>query len=261
LELKNKVAIITGAAKGIGLGIASLFSQNGAQVIIVDIHQEAMIEAVAAINKAGGTALSVQADVSNGSHVQRMIEETLKAFGTIDILVNNAGLATGAMVENTTEEEWRRVIDVNLTGVFLCSRAVLPIMKKNAYGKIINISSTAGKRISFNGGASYTASKEAVIGFTRHLAYEAAPYGINVNCICPGPTITAFYHQIASPETIKERLQKIPKGRFCRPEDHAQLALFLASDKSDMICGVAIDIDGGSLLGWMGNREYEEKRK
>lgn len=261
MEFENKVAIITGAGKGIGQGIALAFAREGARIAIVDVDMEAMAKTTQEIISLGTKSIAIPSDVTNAIQVQHMVEETLKSFGTLDILINNAGIGTTTMVEDTPEQEWRRVIDVNLTGVFLCSKAVLPTMKAKRKGKIISVSSTAGKRISYNGGASYTASKEAVIGFTRHLAYEVAPYGINVNCICPGPTITPLYHQIALPETIRERLRIIPKGRFCTPEDLAQAVLFLASDKADMICGVALDIDGGSLLGWMTNEEYQRKRR
>jgi len=261
LEFAGKVVIVTGAGMGIGKGIALAFAREGAKVTVADMDLDSARETVKEIKAGGGEAIAVLVNVANSAEVKAMVDETVKCWVTVDILVNNAGIGTSAMVEDMTEEDWRRVIDVNLTGVFLCSKAVLPLMKARKYGKIVNISSTGGKRISYNGGANYTASKEGVIGFTRHLAYETAPYGINVNCICPGATITPLIQRIATPETLEERTRIIPKGRLCNPEDPAKAVLFLASDKAEMICGVALEVDGGSLLGWMDNESYEKKRK
>jgi NAD(P)-dependent dehydrogenase (short-subunit alcohol dehydrogenase family) len=165
------------------------------------------------------------------------------------------------MVENLPEADWRRVIDVNLTGAFLCCQAVLPIMRRNGYGKIINISSIASKRISYNAGAHYTASKEGLLGFTRHLAYEVAPYGINVNAVCPGPTLTPLVDHIVAPETLREREKKVPRGRLVTPEDIARAVLFLISDWADLVCGVALDVDGGDLLGWFDVETYRLRRQ
>jgi len=261
MEFIGKVAVVTGAGKGIGKTVALAFAQEGARVTIADIDLESARQTVEEIKNGGGEAIASLVDVSDSARVKAMVEETVKCWGTVDILVNNAGISNSVMIEDMTEEQWRQVIDVNLTGVFLCSKAVLPVMKAKRYGKIVNVASIAGKRMSIYGGANYTASKAGVIGFTRHLAYEVAPYGINVNCICPGVIATPLIQQISSLDNLNEVVRITPKGRLCTPDDQAKAILLLASDRTEMICGVALDVDGGSLLGWMDNESYEKARK
>lgn len=260
IDLGGQVAIVTGAGQGIGRGIAQLLADHGCNVTVADIDGEAARRVEAEILEKGGEAVSVQVDVASSSSVRAMVDRCLSQWNTIDILVNNAGIATTQMVEEMSEADWRRVIDVNLTGPFLCCRAVIPIMRSKGHGKIVNVSSVGGKRISYNGGANYTASKEGLLGFTRHLAYELAPLGINVNAICPGTTLTPLIERITAPETLQQRIKSIPRGRFATPEDHAKAVLFLVSDLADHICGVAVDVDGGSLLGWYDVESYRLKR-
>jgi len=189
-----------------------------------------------------------------------MVDSCVKQWARFDILVNNAGIATSQTVEEMPEEDWRRVLDTNLTGPFLCCRAALPPMRKNGWGKIVNVSSVGGRRISYNGGANYTASKAGLLAFTRHLAFEVALYGINVNAICPGPTLAPMMDRLAAPETFNQILKSVPRGRLATPEDQAQAVLFLVSDLADFICGVALDVDGGFLLGWHDIETYRANR-
>ena len=190
-----------------------------------------------------------------------MVRQTVTDLGGVDILVNNAGIATTELIEDLDEETWRGVLDVNLTGPFLCGKAVLPYMRRKGWGRIVNVASVAAKRISFTGAASSTASKAGLLGFTRHLAYEVAPHGINVNAICPGPTMTPMYERNADEQTRRERIALVPKGRWLTPEDHGRVTVFLCSEAADALCGLAIDVDGGSLLGWMPWDRYMAKRR
>jgi len=240
-ELTGRVAIVTGAGAGIGAGIAAMLAEAG--------------------EKRGGRAITVTADVSDARDIDAMVRQTVTDLGGVDILVNNAGIATTELVEDLDEETWRGVLDVNLTGPFLCCKAVLPHMRRKQWGRIVNVASVAAKRISFTGAASYTASKAGLLGFTRHLAYEVAPHGINVNAICPGPTMTPMYERNADEQTRRERIAMVPKGRWLTPEDHGRVTVFLCSEAADALCGLAIDVDGGSLLGWMPWDRYMAKRR
>jgi NAD(P)-dependent dehydrogenase (short-subunit alcohol dehydrogenase family) len=260
-ELTGRVAIVTGAGAGIGAGIAAMLAEAGAAVTVADIDGERAASTAKGIEKRGGRAITVTADVSDAREIDAMVRQTVTDLGGVDILVNNAGIATTELVEDLDEEKWRGVLDVNLTGPFLCCKAVLPHMRRKGWGRIVNVASVAAKRISFTGAASYTASKAGLLGFTRHLAYEVAPHGINVNAICPGPTMTPMYERNADEQTRRERIALVPKGRWLTPEDHGRVTVFLCSEAADALCGLAIDIDGGSLLGWIPWDRYMAKRK
>ena len=260
-ELTGRVAIVTGAGAGIGAGIAAMLAEAGAAVTVADIDGEGAASTAKAIEKRGGRAITVTADVSDARDIDAMVRQTVTDLGGVDILVNNAGIATTELVEDLDEEKWRGVLDVNLTGPFLCCKAVLPHMRRKGWGRIVNVASVAAKRISFTGAASYTASKAGLLGFTRHLAYEVAPHGINVNAICPGPTMTPMYERNADEQTRRERIALVPKGRWLTPEDHGRVTVFLCSEAADALCGLAIDVDGGSLLGWMPWDRYMAKRR
>ena len=260
-ELTGRVAIVTGAGAGIGAGIAATLAEAGAAVTVADIDGESAASTAKGIGKRGGRAITVTADVSDAREIDALVRQTVTDLGGVDILVNNAGIATTELVEDLDEEKWRGVLDVNLTGPFLCCKAVLPHMRRKGWGRIVNVASVAAKRISFTGAASYTASKAGLLGFTRHLAYEVAPHGINVNAICPGPTMTPMYERNADEQTRRERIALVPKGRWLTPEDHGRVTVFLCSEAADALCGLAIDVDGGSLLGWMPWDRYMAKRK
>jgi NAD(P)-dependent dehydrogenase (short-subunit alcohol dehydrogenase family) len=260
-ELTGRVAIVTGAGAGIGAGIAAMLAEAGAAVTVADIDGESATSTAKGIENRGGRAITVTADVSDARDIDAMVRQTVTDLGGVDILVNNAGIATTELVEDLDEETWRGVLDVNLTGPFLCCKAVLPHMRRKQWGRIVNVASVAAKRISFTGAASYTASKAGLLGFTRHLAYEVAPHGINVNAICPGPTMTPMYERNADEQTRRERIAMVPKGRWLTPEDHGRVTVFLCSEAADALCGLAIDVDGGSLLGWMPWDRYMAKRR
>jgi len=262
MELEGKIALVTGSARGIGRGVAIALAQNGADVVVNYVRNEAEArKAVEEIQKLGRRSFAVKADVSKSSEVKALFKETLDKFGTLDILVNNAGQGMAAMVEDISEEEWNYILNLNLNGVFLCCKEAIPIMKAKRKGKIVTISSVAGIRMAHLSGAHYTAAKYAVNGFTRHLAYELAPYGINVNAVCPGLVLTPLVTDSTPASYLEKVRQTIPAGRISTPEDQANAVLFLVSEKSSMIVGETLVVDGGSLLGWQPNDVYERGKK
>lgn len=246
-RLSNQVAIVTGAGQGMGAAMAKLIAEEGGQVVVSDINQEKASVIADEISETETQALAVRADVSKEEDVQAMIETTIEHYGTISILVNNAGILYPTRVEQITRAEWDRVLEVNLTGTFLCSQAVLKTMKKNRYGRIVNMSSSAGRSVSTLGGAHYTAAKAGVLGLSRALAKEVAPFGITVNAICPGLIDTEMVQAECTPERISAYEASFPIPRLGRPDEVAQLMLFLATD-SAYITGASIDINGGDLM-------------
>lgn len=246
MKLKGKVAIVTGAGSGIGRAIAIALTREGSEVVIADKIEELGKSVTAEINNAGNHATFMKVDVSNSSEVNEVVNGTLVQFGKIDILVNNAGIARVGKFLDEEEWRWDRILAVNIKGVILFSRAVLENMVKRNYGKIINIGSIVGET-----GASYqavySASKGAVIAFTKSLAKEMAPHKININCICPGmidtPPMKVGVEML--PDFFRSNFDRIPLGRIGRPEDIAALTVFLASDDAEYIVGQAICADGG----------------
>jgi len=252
MQLQGKTAIVTGSARGIGEGVAVAFAREGANVVVNGLTAESCNETVQKIAAAGGKAIGVGADVSRAADVEAMAAAAIRQFGGVDILVNNAGIeSTPTLLHEMTEAQWDKVTGVNLKGVFLCCKAVLPSMIAKGKGKIINVASTAGIRMTFFGSADYTASKHGVTGITQHLAWEVADHRINVNEICPGGVLTPLMEQGSTPE-FRDKLIKrlVPLGRFCNLDDIAEAAVFLASDKSDMITGQLLAVDGGLLTGF-----------
>ena len=204
-----------------------------------------------AAGKGSGEAESVVgvgADVSTKEGAQRLVDEAVARFGTVDVLVNNAGILSRAPIEELSEEEWDRVMAVNVRAIFLCAQAVFPVMKARRYGKIVNVASSAGRAVSTFGGAAYTTSKAAVLGLTRHIAREGAPFGINCNSTSPGSMDTEMVRENATAEKIASEIAKIPLRRLGTPEDEANLVLFLASDEASYITGATVDINGGDLM-------------
>jgi len=261
MEFKDKVALITGSGKGIGKAIARKFVEEGASICINDIDITEAEKTSEELKKIGGKTFAIQADVSDEEDVKKMFDHLFDQFGTIDILVNNAGIGQALMVEDMTYDIWKKVIDVNLNAVFLCCKAVIPTMQEKKYGRIVNIASVAAKKISYHGGAHYTASKAGLLGFTRHLAYELAPYGINVNAICPGATLTPLLKALTTEAQLEAELHRFPIGKFCEPEDIADAVLFLCSERSKMMTGQALDVDAGELLAWTDVKSYTKYRK
>jgi len=245
----DKVVIITGASRGMGRACALAFAREGAKVVAVDLAVKTLEHLKKEIEDEGGETIAIVCDVTSSDEVRQAVDHSVKKFSTLDVLVNNAGvLRTTIPLEEIPEEEWDLLLNVNLKGVFLFSRAVLPIMRAKGYGKIVNISSSAGRSTSELGGAHYTASKAGVLGLTRHTAREYGHYGINVNSICPGLVETPMIREQASQKRLDEWLMQIPLGRFAEPAEEADLVLFLASDQARYITGAAIDFNGGSLL-------------
>ena len=246
-RLSNQVAIVTGAGQGMGAAMAKLIAEEGGQVVVSDINQEKASVIADEISETETQALAIRADVTREKDVQAMVETTIEHYGTISILVNNAGILYPTRIEQITRAEWDRVLEVNLTGTFLCSQAVLKTMKKNRYGRIVNMSSSAGRSVSTLGGAHYTAAKAGVLGLSRALAKEVAPFGITVNAICPGLIDTEMVQAECTPERISAYEASFPIPRLGRPDEIAQLMLFLATD-SAYITGASIDINGGDLM-------------
>lgn len=252
MQLEGKVAIITGSARGIGSGIAIAFAREGAKVVVNGLSLESCSNTVKQIISDGGQAIAFAADVSKAADQTAMANAAVKAFGTIDILVNNAGIeATPTLVHELSEEQWDRVLNINLKGVFLGIKAVLPTMFAKGHGRIVNISSTAGLRMTFFGSVDYTVSKHGVTGLTNHLAWELADHNITVNTICPGGVLTPLMEQGTTPEFRTMTAKRlIPLGRMCTPDEIGQAAIFFASDRSSMITGQLLAVDGGLMTGF-----------
>lgn len=232
-----------------GEAFAKTLAANGASVAVADINAEAAARVATEIISSGNNkATAYPIDVSRLDDVVRLVARVTADLGSPNILVNNAGLLKPTPFVEISEDEWRNMMKVNVDGVFFCCKAVVPGMIAKRYGKIVNISSTAGKSASTFGGLHYTASKAAVLGITRHLARELAEYHINVNAVCPGSIDTPMVRGNASNETIEKGVQKIPFGRLGKPLEVANLVLFLSSDASSYITGASVDINGGELL-------------
>lgn len=244
-RLANRVGIVTGGAKGIGFAICKRFIEEGAKVVIVDIDQTACAEAIETLGFKN--AMAISADVSSSTCVEEAVRRTIECFGKVEILVNNAGICPLRPFEEISELEWDKVLSINLKGAFLFCKAVLPYMKRQNYGRIINISSVAGKMGGLFVGAHYAASKAGLIALTMCIARQYAKFGITANVICPATTLTPMTSEW--PAKFLEELQKqIPLGRLAYPEDIAAAAAFLASDDAAFITGEVLDVNGGFLM-------------
>jgi len=246
MKLKGKVAIVTGAAQGIGRGIALALAKEGARVVVSDISDK-IADVVREIESLGSEALAAKANVADSKETEGMANAAIKKFGRIDILVNNAGIYPFKPLVEMKEEDWDRVMGVNLKGVFNCTKAFLPKMIEQKSGNIINISSIAGAVIGYSNLVHYCASKGGVLGFTRAAALELAQYGIRVNAIAPGAVETPGT-KVVGEEALKQVEQTIPQKRIGQPEDVANLVIFLASDDSSYITGQQIVADGGFTI-------------
>jgi len=242
-KLDGKVALITGAASGIGRATALLFAKEEAKIAVADYVPAGGQETVKMIQKAGGDAVFIEADVSQAANVERMVKTTVNAYGQIDILFNNAGVGqTGDSMVETTEDEWDRVLNINLKGVFLCSKYAIPVMLDQGGGVIINTASIAGL-VGLPGIPAYGVSKAGVIQLTRMMAAEYGRQNIRVNCICPGAIQTPMTESVSLPMDAYIQVQFL--NRTGQPEDIARAALYLASDDSSFVTGVALVVDGG----------------
>ena len=248
VDLSGKIALVTGGAKGIGKAISVSLANNGANLVVnYNTSEEAAKALVEEYVARGNKAVAIQADVSIPEQCERLVEQAQEALGsTIDILVNNAGgQVKQSTVENMPVELWRQVLDLNLTSAMTCSKCAVPGMKKNGWGRIINISSISAHSGGGPGGSHYAASKAGMSSLTKSLAKELAPYGITANSVDPGVILTQLHKDFNTPENLEQLKKATPLGRLGQPEDIAGTVLFLASDSASYITGATIAINGG----------------
>jgi 3-oxoacyl-[acyl-carrier protein] reductase len=246
-HLSGKIAVVTGAGRGLGRAIADVLSDRGAHVVINDLTLKLATEAVGTIRGRSGSASAIDFDVAEPTQVEKGFHQILADHGRVDILINNAGIGDFVSFPEISSDKWDRMINIHLKGSFNCCQAVLPAMKARKYGKIVNVSSVAGKRGDFIGNAHYTAAKAGIIGLTKSLALYAAPFGINVNAIAPGLVATELTDEM-SPEMKATTISRIPAGRLGRPEEIARAAAFLVSDDASYIIGETLSVNGGSYM-------------
>ena len=249
MKFTGKVGIVTGSGRGIGRGIALGMAQQGGTVIVADVDINNAEEVVKEIEKMGGKAMTAKVDITKSAEVNAMVAKVIEKYGKIDILVNNVGWNKVQPFVNGNEEFWDKVIAINLKGPIICCRAVIDNMMQNNYGKIVNVSSDAG-RVGSTGESVYSASKGGVITFTKTLAREMARYKINVNCISPGPSDTPFLAEVTAenPKLMESVKKAIPLRRLGEPKDIANAVLFLASDDAEYITGQTLSVSGGLTM-------------
>ncbi len=246
MNFNNKVALITGASQGIGEEIAYCLAKAGSILALFDVQEEKLKAVSSKINREGGKALFFRVDISQSREVEKAVEKIIQELGKIDCLVNNAGITRDTLLMRMKEDDWDKVIEVNLKGTFNVSKAVIKNMVKNKYGRIVNISSVVGLMGNI-GQTNYAASKAGIIGFSKSLAREVAPRGITVNVIAPGYVATSMTENL--PEKIKEMfLNLIPMKRFGTPREIAQVVKFLLSDEASYITGQVINVNGGLYM-------------
>lgn len=246
--LEGRVAIVTGAGRGIGRAIAVKLAESGAKVVACDIDETSAKETADRLNAQALSAISCLVDVTDPISVADMIESARENFGPVDILVNNAGIMFRTRILDISLDEWEKTMQVNLTGPFLCTQAMLPGMIDRRFGRIVNISSSAGRSVSTLGGAHYTSSKAGLLGLTRAVAKEVSNYGITVNAICPGLIDTEMARKTTTERELQAFLDSFPINRIGTPDEVGDLVVFLCSDKASYITGVSIDINGGDLM-------------
>ena len=244
-DFSGRVAIVTGAARGLGRAIATRLFERGAAVAVNVRDAERSKEVAESL---GRDALAIPGDVTAPDFPMRAVRDTLDRFGRIDILVNNAALARSTRFPSLTADEWRLAMEVNLTAPFLLTQAVFPTMKAQHYGRIINISSSAGRTVSTLGGAHYTASKAGMLGLTRATAKELGPFGITVNAVCPGMIDTELTHEHATDDLLRRLAASYPVPRLGTSLEVADLVCFLASEQAGYMTGTSLDITGGDLM-------------
>ena len=248
MEEKRRVAIVTGGARGIGRAIVKALSERGIVCVIADIDLEAAEKAAREVRDAGGEAIAIKTDLSRIDQVVKLSSQIAERFGRLDILVNNAGILSNTPYDEITEAEWDRVLDINLKGVLFASSEALKSMRARGWGRIINISSLAGRNGGVSVGPAYVASKAALIGLTRHLAKKVARDGVTVNAVAPGTTETDIIKGFNA-EQMAAINDAIPVGRLGQPDEIAQTVAFLASDSAAFITGAVIDVNGGMYMG------------
>lgn len=245
MRLKHRVAVITGGASGIGRAMAELFAREGARILLADVAADKGAQIVEAIQAANGEARFFPIDVRDPEQIRRGVEHAVNSWGQIDILCNAAGVLHYATVPDTSEEDWQRVISINLTGTYLCCKYALPHMIRRGHGAIVNLASTVGGHDACAHAAAYVASKGGVTLLTRAMAIDHAREGIRVNAICPGPTDTPMLRDAMSAGELQAFAKTYPMERLGRPEEIAAAALFLASDEASFVTGLIMYVDGG----------------
>lgn len=243
---EGKKALVTGGGRGLGKAICLALARESVDVAVTDLNNAE--ETAKEIEELGGKALAFSANVLKESEVKTMVDRIVVEWGGIDILVNNVGGDHAILLEDLPVSEWDWTMDINLKGLFICTKAVAEVMKKGGGGKIVNIASIAGLRMTMYGGIAYSAAKAAVLGFTRHAAFELGPYKINVNAVCPGSTLTEVVKSRMTPEVKEEMRKATALQDFLLPEDQADAVVFLASDRARMVTGTSLTVDGGMTL-------------
>jgi 3-oxoacyl-[acyl-carrier protein] reductase len=247
-DLKGRIAIVTGAARGIGFAAAEKLAENGASVVLGDLNEPLVQEAAGRLKAKGYEALAVRMDVGRNDSIREAIAAAVKAFGGIDIVVNNAGILSALSIEEMTREEWDKVLNVNLGGTFFVIQAALPFLKKSQNPRIINISSLTGRNGGFEGSMCYAASKGGVISITRGMARRLAPFNITVNAVCPGPTETEILKGY-TPEAQERQRNVSLLRRLGQPEEIAAAICYLASTEAAFVTGAMLDVNGGAYMG------------
>lgn len=255
--IEGKVALVTGGGRGLGKAICLALAREGADVALTDL--QSADETAKEIEALGQKAMAFKVDVTKEAEVKEMVERIAVEWGGIDILVNNVGGDHAYLLEDMPVSQWDWTMDINMKGLFHCTKSASEVMKKRGGGKIVNIASLAGLRMTMYGGIAYSTAKAGVIGFGRHCAFELGPYKINVNTVCPGPTMTEVVLNRISPDVKQSTLKSTPLQDFTYPEDQADAVVFLASDRARMITGTTLLVDGGVSLP-IGYVEWENFR-
>lgn len=249
MRLEGKVTIVTGAARGIGAAIAEAFGREGARVAGLDVDQAGLDAVIRGLTGRGADVLALPADVTRSADIGGAVEAVLARWGRVDVLVNNAGgFEVIRATEDISEDEWNRILAFNLTSAFLCARAVLPIMRRQGHGRIVNLASVVGRGGAVRVTSHYAAAKAGVIGFTRHLALEVGGQGITVNAVAPGTTATDRVLRARTPEATRQVAEAIPVRRLGQPAEIAEAVVFLASDAASFITGATLDVNGGQVM-------------
>ena len=248
LTLKNRTALVTGAAQGIGYAIAEMLANGGMNIAVVDINADKAARAAAALDGPGAHAAGFPCDVSDNASIARMTADVAAAFGGIDVVVNSACIMSATKIPDLTREEWDKTLAVNLTGTFFIIQSALPYLKKSPAGRIINIASNAGRMGGYENSMAYTATKGGVISLTFGIARQLAPDNITVNCVCPG-TVDTDMIKTYTPEARQRLLSRIPLGRLASAQDVAAAACYLASEEAGFVTGLLLDVNGGMYMG------------
>jgi 3-oxoacyl-[acyl-carrier protein] reductase len=249
MRFQGRVVIVTGAARGIGAVTAEAFGREGARLAVIDIDGAAVEVTAKRLRETGADVMAFGADVAAPADVRRIVEAIVQRWGRVDVLVNNAGgFATMRLTEDITDEEWDSILRSNLTSAFVTTRAVLPVMKRQRAGRIVNLSSVVARGGAVRVTSHYAAAKAGVVGFTRNLALEVGPEGITVNAVAPGTTATDRVKALRTPEQTRELAQTIPVRRLGEPSEIADAILFLASDAASFVNGATLDVNGGQVM-------------